>query len=201
MSKISHTGRMLAAMSGAAMLLSVGGLAFAEDALDSGGVTIVLDVQDVDEGALTMTVAGTSTALTENGSDATTRVFTGSLPTVTVTDTRDAEDIPDGAFWYVVGTASDFVSGSDVIGAENLGWAPQLIDGGDSGLVAEGDVVDPDLDGGPGLVDQELLAMAADSQTVNPEGQWTATAELVLKTDADVAAGQYESTLTLSLFE
>lgn len=200
MNKISTPGRVLAAMSGTALLLGVGGLAVADE-VGTGDVTVTVEVVDTNPGVLSMTVAGTSTALTEDGSDATARVFTGELPTVTVTDTRDADEIADGAFWYVVGSASDFVSGTDTIGAENLGWAPQLIDGGDSGLVAEGDVVEPDLDGGPGLVDQELLAMAFDSAEISTEGQWTATADLTLKAPADVAAGEYTSTLTLSLFE
>lgn len=201
MSTISNTGRMIAAMSGAAMLLSVGGFAFADDELVTDGITVTLEVVDTTPGVLSMSVAATSTALTEEGSDASARVFTGALPTVTVTDTRDVDEIADGAYWYVTGSATDFTSGTDTIGAENLGWAPRLIDGGDSGLVAEGDVVDPDLDGGPGLVDQELVAMAADSAEINPEGSWTATADLTLKAPSDIAAGDYNSTLTLSLFE
>ena len=117
----------------------------------------------------------------------------------------DADDIPAEAGWYVLGTASDFTSSTgDTIGAENLGWAPNLIDGGDSGLVAEGDVVDTAIDGGPdgvGLVDQELLAITNDSAGVAEEGSWTANAALTLKTPTTVDAGDYSSTLTLSLFE
>ena len=70
--------------------------------------------------------------------------------------------------------------------------------------MAEGDQVDTVLDAGPnnvGLVDQELLAMAFDSEAVAPEGQWTATADLFLRTPATVAPGNYTATLTLSLFE
>src|SRR5690606_33374566 len=108
-------------------------------------------------------------------------------PTVTVTDTRDASQIPDEVGWYVVGSSTDFEgdAGQSNIGADHLGWDPELIDGGDSGLITEGDQVDTVLDDPPnnvGLVDQELLAMAVDSQIVHPEGQWTATADLFLRT-------------------
>ena len=52
-----------------------------------------------------------------------------------------------------------------------------------------------------GLVDQELLALAIDSGAIASEGQWTANANLFLRTPATVAPGSYSSTLTLSLFE
>jgi hypothetical protein len=103
----------------------------------------------------------------------------------------------------VVGSATDFAGddAQDPIGGEYLGWTPRLIDGGDSGLVAEGDPVDGELDGGPGLVDQELLAMAFDSGQIVTEGSWTATADLTLRVPTTVQPGTYTSTLTLSLFE
>ena len=85
-----------------------------------------------------------------------------------------------------------------------MGWQPQLIDGGESGLVAEGDQVGTVMDSGlnaVGLVDQELLALALDSGAIASEGQWTATADLFLRTSATVAPGDYTAKLTLSLFE
>ncbi|SMH43406.1 hypothetical protein SAMN06295885_2192 [Rathayibacter oskolensis] len=175
---------------------------YGEDAVD-----VTVDIAAVDEpGVLAMTVDGTNAALTENGSTETVRRFTGQLPAVTVTDTRTAEEIPDGAGWYVLGSATDFSGdeGQEPIGAEYLGWTPELVDGGDSGLVAEGDQVDTVLDEGPdavGLVDQELLALALDSEAVATEGSWTVAADLTLKTEADVEPGAYSSVLTLSLFE
>lgn len=175
----------------------------AADEHGTNDVDVTVDIAPIRvPGVLAMSVAANTAPLTENGSDNTARVFTGALPTVTVTDTREADEIPAGAAWYVLGSASDFTStGGDTIGAENLGWAPQLIDGGESGLVAEGDPVAPELDGGPGLVDQELLAMAADSTEIASEGSWTASANLTLMTDPDVEAGTYHASLTLSLFE
>lgn len=198
--------RGAAGVAGGLLLLGVAGTAFADDQKDSDDVSVDVAISELPGGgALSMSVAGTSTTLTENGSTSDVRQFTGTLPTVTITDTRDPADIAQGAGWYVLGTASDFVSSTgDVIGAENLGWAPRLIDGGDSGLVAEGDVVDTALDGGPngvGLVDQELLAITNDSAAIAEEGSWTADAALTLKTPATVGAGNYTSTLTLSLFE
>ncbi|MGC5033980.1 hypothetical protein ACLQ2T_29290, partial [Micromonospora sp. DT229] len=50
-----------------------------------------------------------------------------------------------------------------------------------------------------GLVDQELLVSTFDSGAVTP-GAYTVDADLFLRTPADVAAGAYTSTLTLSLF-
>ena len=190
----------------AALLVGVAGAAIADE-YGNDDVEVYVAITELDEpGVLAMSVAGSSATLTESGSSATVRQFTGSLPTVTVTDTRTAEEIPDGAFWYVLGSSTDFTgdAGQPGIGAGHLGWAPQLIDGGESGLVAEGDQVDTVLDAGPnnvGLVDRELLAMAFDSEAVAAEGQWTATADLYLRTPATVAPGNYTATLTLSLFE
>lgn len=197
-SKLTTLG---AAALGAMLLGGVATLALADEEQGSNDVDILVDVAELPSGALALSIGGDSTTLTEGVTDNTSRIFTGSLPTVTVSDTRDAADIPDGAFWYVVGSVSQFSSGANTIPAENLGWAPALIDGGELGLVAEGDVVDPALDGGPGLVDQELLAMASDSAEVHEEGAWTATADLTLKTAMTVEPGMYSARLTLSLFE
>ncbi|UKF32487.1 hypothetical protein [Clavibacter phaseoli] len=204
----SFLTRGAAGIAGGLLLLGVAGTAVAaESEVDTNDVDVTVGIAPLaGGGALSMSVAGSSAALTEDGSTAVVRQFTGTLPTVTVTDTRDPADIPAGAGWYVLGSASDFVStdGQSTIGAENLGWAPNLIDGGDSGLVAEGDVVETAIDGGPdgvGLVDQELLAITNDSAAIAEEGSWTADAALTLKTPTTVDAGDYSSTITLSLFE
>jgi hypothetical protein len=200
--------RGAAGLAGGVLLLGVAGTAMAAEVeVGNDDVDVNVDIAPMaGTGALSMSVAGSSTTLTENGSTSVIRQFTGTLPTVTVTDTRDPADIPEGAGWYVLGTSTDFVSadGASTIGAENFGWAPKLIDGGESGLVAEGDVVDTAIDGGPdgvGLVDQELLAITNGSAAVAEEGSWTANADLFLRTEPTVDAGQYSSTLTLSLFE
>ncbi|GAA1823274.1 hypothetical protein [Agromyces salentinus] len=197
-----------------AMLLAVGAAAAANADESIGAdstVDVSVEVAPVTEpGVLAMSVAGSGVALTEGESgEPTVREFTGQLPTVTVTDTRTSDEIGDAAAWYVLGTTSDFVgdAGQEPIGAGHLGWRPNLIDGGDSGLVAVGDevvtVIDAPTQGGNnvGLVDQELFASAWDSEDVAPDGAWTADADLFLRTPSDVAPGSYTSTLTLSLFE
>jgi hypothetical protein len=204
----THAGtrRAIAAVLGGLILTGVATAAVAAEISD-GDVDVNVDIAETSQpGVLAMTVAGTSVELTENASNPTVRQFTGTLPTVTVTDTRSADEIPDGSAWYVLGTATDFVgdAGQANIGAGNLGWTPRLVEGGTSGQVAEGEQVNTVLDSGPdavGLVDQELLAMANNSETIAPEGQWTANADLFLRTPATVEAGSYGSTLTLSLFE
>ncbi|NQX04950.1 hypothetical protein HQQ82_09075 [Rathayibacter sp. VKM Ac-2856] len=197
-----------AALAGCLLLTGVGSAAaFADTEYGDGEVDVNVSIAELEQpGVLAMSVAGTAATLTESGSTPTVRQFTGELPEVTVTDTRAADEIPDGAGWYVLGSSSDFTGddGQEPIGADHLGWTPQLVDGGDSGLVAEGDPVDTVLDEGPdavGLVDQELLAIALDSQGVAAEGSWSVKAGLTLKTEADVAPGDYSSVLTLSLFE
>ncbi|WP_341718084.1 hypothetical protein QQG74_30610 [Micromonospora sp. FIMYZ51] len=176
---------------------------------ESADVEVTVDIEEVREpGVLAMSVAGDSVALSEDGSTLLVRQFVGVLPTVTVTDTRTADEVPAGSAWAVLGSATDFVAagGQAPIGAGHLGWRPKLLDGGDTGLVAEGEevvtVVDEPTQPGNnvGLVDQELLVSTFDSGAV-AGGEFTVNAELFLRTPADVAAGEYASTLTLSLFE
>lgn len=207
--KKSTTARIAATAVGTLLLAGVAGAAIAEDVqLGEGSIGVSVEIAPLTTpGILAMSVDGSSTALTENGSNELSRTFTGTLPTVTVTDTRTAEEIPGGAAWYVLGTASAFTgdAGQREIGAQHLGWAPRLIQVDDAGLVAPGDTVDPEMEGGVngvGLADQELFASAANSVEV-AEGntQWSATADLTLKTGVDVPAGNYNATLTLSLFE
>lgn len=201
--------RALAVGAGCTLLLGVAAAAVADADVEhsTNEIEVNVDIAQLDgPGVLAMTVAGESSmSLEENGSDDMVRQFTGTLPTVTVTDTRAAEDVADGAFWYVMGNASAFSSNSGgSIGAEHLGWTPRLVDGGESGAVAEGEEVQTVLDSGAdnvGLVDQELLAMAWDSKEILEEGSWTANADLFLRTPSNVEPGSYSSKLTLSLFE
>ncbi|OOB91394.1 hypothetical protein B0T42_06390 [Rathayibacter sp. VKM Ac-2630] len=171
----------------------------------SGGVDVGVAIDPpVDGGALTMTVAGDAAALVESGSTASVRRFLGTLPTVTVRDTRDPAAVPEGADWSVLGTAADLAGedGQPALGVEHLGWAPRLLEG--EGPVVAGPATRTALDGGPegsraGLVSAPLLALA-DGASARP-GRWTADAELVLRTAASVRPGGYASVVTLSLFE
>ncbi|MFC7533835.1 hypothetical protein [Actinoplanes sp. GCM10030250] len=172
-------------------------------------VEVTVDITEIKEpGVLALTVAAGAVALQENGSDLLVRQFSGTLPTVTVTDTRTLEEIPAGSSWAVLGSSSDFTgtTGQAPISAGHLGWKPRLLDGGDTGLVSEGEEVVTVLDeetqpgNNVGLVDQELLMSTYDSAEVTG-GSYTVNAGLNLRTPADVAAGSYRATLTLSLFE
>ncbi|HJB11857.1 MAG TPA: hypothetical protein H9786_15260 [Candidatus Brachybacterium merdavium] len=195
---------------GGLMLLGVGGAAFADEV---GGDDVDLDVtieERQDPGALSLSVAGDSETLTEvEDAAADHREFTGVLPEVTVTDTRT--DVPEGVYWYVTGQAGDFVGseGQEAITPDHLGWAPELVTDG-NGEVAPGqevptsidDSTDPDHPDNVGLEGQELLQLALDSsEATAANGEWTATADLTLKTPLDVEPGSYSSTVTLSLFE
>lgn len=144
--------------------------------------------------------------LAENGSDDEVRQFTGTLPTVTVTDTR--AESPAGAYWSVIGNTGDFVDVDDAastISGTYLGWAPALVEVpvGDD-LVSEGEAVESEADGGTGVVGgYDLLVSAFDSEGAREYGsEWKANAALSLRVPvAEAAPGSYESTLTLSLFE
>lgn len=207
MNKFKIAGRCAAVATGVALLGGVAGLAVAEENHGDAEVGVSVEIAELNTpGVLAMSVAGSAATLVEDGSTATVRQFTGTLPTVTVTDTRDPASIPEGAGWYVIGSSTDFTgaAGQPSIGAGHLGWAPALIDGGEAGLVAEGEQVDTVMDSGQdnvGLVDKELLALAIDSQAIAQEGQWSVNAGLFLRTPATVAAGDYTAQLTLSLFE
>ncbi|MEO3926864.1 hypothetical protein ABGB07_23775 [Micromonosporaceae bacterium B7E4] len=176
---------------------------------DDTDVQVTVDIDEIHEpGVLAMSIAGNAVALSENGSTLLVREFVGTLPTVTVTDTRNPEEVPEGAAWAVLGSATDFVgaAGQAPISAGHLGWKPRLLDGGDTGLVTEGDEVVTVLDeetqpgNNVGLVDQELLVSTFDAEAVAGDA-YSVNADLYLRTPADVAAGEYASTLTLSLFE
>ncbi|MFI6262455.1 hypothetical protein [Micromonospora sp. NPDC051006] len=176
---------------------------------DSADVRVTVDIEEIREpGVLAMSIAGDSVALSEDGSTLLVRQFVGTLPTVTVTDTRTEEEVPAGAAWAVLGSATDFAgsAGQAPISAGHLGWAPRLLDGGDTGLVTEGEEVVTVLDeptqpgNNVGLVDQELLVSTFDSGAVAGDS-YSVNADVYLRTPAEVAAGEYTSTLTLSLFE
>ncbi|MEU8023016.1 hypothetical protein AB0B88_12425 [Micromonospora haikouensis] len=176
---------------------------------DNADVTVTVEIEEPDQpGVLALSVAADSVALSEDGSTLLVRQFVGTLPRVTVTDTRTAEEVPAGAAWAVLGSATDFTgdAGQAPISAAHLGWKPRLLDGDDDGLVSEGEEVVTVLDeptqpgNNVGLVDQELLVSTFDSQVVANDA-YSVDADLFLRTPAEVAAGAYTSTLTLSLFE
>ncbi len=173
----------------------------AEQSTGEQGVDVSVDIgARWEPGVLAMTIAQDSVALVEDGSSDLERRFLGTLPEVTVTDTRAS-----GEQWYVTGVISDFAGADEAsIGAEYFGWSPRLVaDPGDATIEAGGDV-DGELDGGPGLTDGwDLLYAAwdADAAAEARQGTFTADAGLELTVPSTVAPGEYSALLTLSLFD
>ncbi|WP_435735438.1 hypothetical protein V5D56_11255 [Cellulosimicrobium sp. PMB13] len=180
---------------------------------DPKGVDVNVEIAPIEEpGVLAFSVATNATTLTENTANTRPEIreFLGTLPTVTVTDTRDVEGIPEEAAWAVTGSASDFVDSANpanVISAGHLGWTPNPVEGDETGLVSEGQevvtVLDEPTDPGNnvGLVNEEFLVSTFSSAGVAEQGAFSLDADLFLRTGTDVEAGSYTSTLTLSLFE
>ncbi|MEO3924226.1 hypothetical protein ABGB07_10250 [Micromonosporaceae bacterium B7E4] len=209
--RTSNRSRLVAA--GAASVVLAGTMALPSPAVaepgDSADVEVTVEIEEIEEpGVLALSIAADSVALAEDGSTLLVRQFVGTLPTVTVSDTRTPEEVPEGAAWAVLGSATDFVgsAGQAPISAGHFGWKPRLLDGGDTGQVSEGEEVVTVLDeptqpgNNVGLVDQELLVSTFDSGAVTGDS-YSVDADLYLRTPVDVAAGEYASTLTLSLFE
>ncbi|WP_404434621.1 hypothetical protein LG299_08115 [Microbacterium lacus] len=189
---------------GALLVAAAGTSAAGAEEVDGADVDITVAVTErYPSGVLALTVDADQTALTEiDSGDPLVREFTGTLPNVTVTDTRS--EVPDDP-WYVLGTASDFVSGVDAITADHLGWTPALAGNYGPSIEPGGDietVVDDPGSEGLAYADGELLYANYDQAETYEQGSWSATAGLQLKVDAtDAATGDYTSVLTLSLFE
>ncbi|MFI6317473.1 hypothetical protein ACIBG8_08130 [Nonomuraea sp. NPDC050556] len=207
--KLTRTSRTLAvAVMGAALVgVAVAGPAAADDDPPNGIDVSVTIEPNTTPGEVSMTVADNDgVALAEEGSNAAARQFVGALPTVTVTDSRRPEDIPAGDFWAVVGQASEFTAtgtAAPPIGPQYLGWKPRLLSDSPTGAVQAGEPVSSVISDGTGapnvgLQGQELLVSTANS--AEEIGSWQVNADLALRTPVDVAAGEYHSTLTLSLF-
>jgi hypothetical protein len=207
--RINRTTQILAAAVLSVALVGVGGAgpAVADDDPDNGIDVSVTIEPNTTPGEVSMTIADNGgVSLQEDGSNAAARQFVGALPTVTVTDTRRPEDIPAGDYWAVVGQASQFTatSGSVApIGPQYLGWKPRLLSDSPTGAVQAGEPVSSVISDGTGapnvgLQGQELLVSTANS--ADEIGTSQVNADLALRTPVDVAAGEYHSTLTLSLF-
>jgi len=203
--KRTSAARIGAIAMGAVLVASAGtAVAAAAATVDDGSVELNVEVTDrYPSGMLALSVAADSTTLSEvDSGDPLVREFTGTLPTVTVTDTRsEVPDVP----WYVLGTASDFVSGAESITADHLGWTPFLAEEYGPEVEAGFDiatVIDDVNSDGLGYADGELLYVNWEQLETYGAGSWSASAGLQLKVDAtSVASGNYTSMLTLSLFE
>jgi hypothetical protein len=203
--------RIGAAGVGALLLTGVAGTAFAADPVGDGSDVNLMLTVDCDGTPLSMEVDDADVRLAEVAAASGQRQFEGTIGDVTIRDGRCAEDIDPDVFWWVQGSATDFAgqSGQSDIESKHLGWAPALVDGGDAGLVSEGDPVNPNLDGGDGFDPggpnggEEFLVQVAttsgDPDLVG-EDEWIANANMVLKVPDAVESGRYVSVLTLTLF-
>ncbi|ALJ21653.1 WxL domain-containing protein [Microbacterium sp. No. 7] len=112
-------------------------------------------------------------------------VASGTLPAVTVTDTRAS-----GAGWTVSGIASSFVNGQgDELPGARLGWTPRVVSTSDGQVAAPGDV-STDLSGGSTLVS---------SQAGASRGTAVAEADLSFTVPTNAPAGGYTGTITLTV--
>jgi len=120
--------------------------------------------------------------------------FTGSLPKVSVTDNR-SDDEAAGGGWELSAQATNFKSRSGEFSSGYLGWLPELLTSRDG--VQAGTPVANVLDGGTGLTQAQTLASASGA---GRKGVTEVGATLSLGVPKDTAAGNYRSTVTVSLF-
>ncbi|MGO1543085.1 MAG: hypothetical protein ACTHXA_01970 [Gulosibacter sp.] len=160
-------------------------------------VTIPEDDGSTDPGPVTGALewawegAGSSAAsLGTADQDGDTFVATGSLNDVVVTDTREGG--ADAFNWTLSGQASAFESASDSFASTYLGWTPNVVQAS-SDAVTEGDPVAPGSGEANGLQTARTLATSTDAANATVD----AALELVVPTTT--AAGDYTSTLTISL--
>ncbi|PWC04312.1 Ig-like domain-containing protein [Agromyces badenianii] len=172
---------------------------------ESGVATVntVAEPQPPQNTAITVTIPASATGLkftvtpgavalsaaTLNG---TSYVATGTLEQAKVSDNREVRTA-----WALNGSASEFVNTTDntkKIAASSLGWKPELI----GGAAANGGTAGAEIAAGAngGLSSQKSLAQAAAGATV---ANTTVKAGITLKAPADTAAGDYTSTLTITL--
>jgi hypothetical protein len=196
--------RIAVAGFGTALLCGTAGAALADQTQVGEGSDVKAFFEIDGEGALVMSVAADEVELTEvDSDDPDHRLFEGTLPDVTVSDTRDWID--PGVGWTVWATATDFTGpGSVTIPASQLGWVPKIDEDTDEADVTAGPPIFTTLDdpADVGLGEErELLMWAYDGSGVIAPGSWTANARLFLRTDLVLPPGEYASQLTLSLFE
>ncbi|MEZ0091337.1 Ig-like domain repeat protein [Streptacidiphilus sp. EB129] len=147
-------------------------------------------------GALALSVAGSNVNLPALTLNTTSTLFAaaGPIQTVTVTDTRAG-----APGWALSGQVADFTSGTNAISAQNLGWAPNLVNKGDGLKVALGGTVAPANAVSP--TDTGVLGLKSSRTLATATGLGTAQigADLSLVAPTSTVAGSYTGVLTLTV--
>lgn len=163
---------------------------------DENGVPVTATVPDTTTapGSLSMTVADGPVAFGEPTTEGDNFRFSGQLPTVSVTDSRNDAQAAGGG-WTVSGQASDLLNGGSRLRAESLGWTPKV--GAPRDGLMLGDAVSTKLAGGAGLTAPATLATASNDAR---GGTTEVSADIVLDAPKSTRSGQYTGSLTVSLF-
>jgi hypothetical protein len=161
---------------------------------DSSGVPVTVDVPEVvtppGPGEFTWSVTPGGASLGTAAAGEVGFTASGTLPVVTVTDTRTAE----GATWSVSGRVGGFAvpGGTATFGGQSLGWTPKVL----AGDALAGTTVDPGVAAGTGLAAASTLASgAAGGETAQPVA---VSADLSLLAPSTTPQGSYTATLTLT---
>jgi hypothetical protein len=160
---------------------------------DVQGETINVFVP-LSEGVFTMTVSAQPVTLSDAvlSSDSTTFESTGQLGSVTVSDGRNQSQ----PGWHISGQMSPFSDGTHTIGANSLGWTPQITTPNAGNDVVAGPAVTAGSN--PGLAQGSPLASAAVQKGL---GTTVLGAALDLKVPSNTQSGHYTGTLTITAVE
>jgi hypothetical protein len=147
-------------------------------------------------GALALSVAGSNVNLPPLTLNATSTLYAaaGPIQAVTVTDTRAG-----APGWALSGQVADFTSGGNTISAQNLGWAPNLVNKGDGVKINLGGTVAPA--NGVAPTDGGVLGLKSSRTLATATGLGTAQigADLSLVAPTSTVAGAYTGVLTLTV--
>jgi type 1 glutamine amidotransferase len=163
---------------------------------DASSIPVEVSVVDA-PGALSLTVGNYGSAvklLKQDTEDDLRWSFQGTLPTITIDDSRNNTQAGAGG-WAASGQSSDFTSAAGTLTADHLGWAPRFVQPR-AGVVL-GDRSVTALDGGTGLSVPSPLASAPNADR---RGSAQVTADLFLELPAGTTEGDYSARVTLSLF-
>lgn len=161
-----------------------------------GSIPIEAEVPDLSDepGSLTLTIGDGVVDLGTARRQVDRLRWDGDLPVVRVTDTRLRSQAGNGG-WSVSGVASDFVSDNNTFSSSHLGWLPWTT--AKRPGVSAGPRVDGVMRGGPGLAEPATLVSATGR---GRRGTASAGAHLLMEVPLDTPAGDYEASLTLTLF-